>query len=349
MKVSHTKNSKSSQELQTAWQWRKERGLLSELEAIRVFHGPGEGSGELSRIAIDRFGDQFWVTEWTAGEKDASGSSIKKVLPELELFFKEIGARSAVALFRPEKGTPDEPQTLFGKAADGRFQVQEDSLNFRIQLLGTRHPGLFLDHLPLRRWLKARMKGLRVLNTFSYTGSLSVAAGVGGAEHVTTLDLSNPTLAWAKENWEANSLSLDRARFISGDYFEWLPRLKRSGEKYDCVILDPPSFSRGNKGTFSTSKDLRRLHAAALDVLNPGGYLVTSINSANVPREKFESEVFTAAREMKLDAQVLHRIDLPETFPTKLSNPEQRYLKGLILRISSGSVSSNVSRSRDMG
>jgi len=340
------KNSKNLQELRAAWAWRKERGVLSDLEAIRVFHGPGEGSGELSRIAIDRLGEHFWVTEWTAGDKDSSGSSIKKVQLELEAFFKEIEARSAVALFRPEKGIPDEPVTLFGKAPEGRFEIQEEGVRFRIQLLGARHPGLFLDHLPLRRWLRARMKGLRVLNTFSYTASLSVAAGLGGAEHVTTLDLSNPILSWAKENWELNGLSQERARFISGDYFEWLPRLKRAGERYDCVILDPPSFSRGNKGTFSTSKDLRKLHAAAFDVLSPNGYLVTSINSANVAREKFESEVFAAARESQLELQVLHRIDLPETFPTRLGNPEQRYLKGLILRISSGSGSSNVSRSR---
>ncbi len=343
------KTSKPIQELRSAWQWRKERGLLSELEAMRVFHGPGEGSGDLSRIAIDRFGEHFWVTEWTVGEKESSASSIKKVLLDLELFFKEIGARSAVALFRPEKGTPDEPQILFGQAPQGRFEVQEEKMKIRIQLLGTRHPGLFLDHLPLRRWLRARMKGLRVLNTFSYTGSLSVAAGLGGAAHVTTLDLSNPTLTWAKENWEANVLSQDSARFISGDYFEWLPRLKRSGERYDCVILDPPSFSRGSKGTFSTSKDLRKLHAAALDVLNPGGYLVTSINSANVSREKFEGDVFETARESKIDLQILNRIDLPETFPTRLGSRDQRYLKGLILRISSGGESSNVNRSRDMG
>jgi 23S rRNA (cytosine1962-C5)-methyltransferase len=351
------KNSKVTQELRAAWKWRKEQGLLSELQALRVFHGPGEGSGELSRIAIDRFegrfegrsGAHFWVTEWTTGEKDSAASSIKKVRSELEEFFKEIGAKSAVALYRPEKGTPDEPQILYGSAPESRFEVLEEDMKVRIQLLGTRHPGLFLDHLPLRQWLKARMKGLKVLNTFSYTGSLSVAAGLGGASHVTTLDLSNPTLAWAKENWEANSLPQDGARFISGDYFEWLPRLKRSGERYDCVILDPPSFSRGNKGTFSTSKDLRRLHAAAFDVMSPNGYLVTSINSANVPRDKFEAEVFAAARESGIECQVLHRIDLPETFPTRLGNPEQRYLKGFILRISSGSVSSNVSRSRDIG
>jgi 23S rRNA (cytosine1962-C5)-methyltransferase len=346
------------QELRSAWQWRKERGVLSDLEAVRIFHGAGEGSGDLSRIAIDRFGEHFWVTEWTAGDKaeakaganvGSTNSSIQRVRPELEAFFKEVGAKSAVALFRPEKGLPEEPQTIYGSAPEARFEVQEEGLRVRIQLLGARHPGLFLDHLPLRRWLKSRMKDLRVLNTFSYTGSLSVAAGLGGASHVTTLDLSNPILAWAKENWEVNGLSQDRARFISGDYFEWLPRLKRSGESYDCVILDPPSFSRGSKGTFSTSKDLRKLHGAALDVLAPGGYLVTSINSANVPREKFEAEVLAVARERKIEFQVLHRIDLPETFPTRLANPEQRYLKGLILRISSGNGSSKVSRSRDMG
>src|SRR6202041_44691 len=142
-----------------------------------------------------------------------------------------------------------------------------------------KHPGLFLDHAPLRAWLKENSKGLNVLNTFAYTGSLSVAAGVGGAKKVTTLDLSRPTLEWARENWELNRLAEKNSDFIFGDYFEWIPRLAKKNQLFDCVILDPPSFSRGKKGGFSTTKDLRTLHELALDCVAPEGVLVTSINS----------------------------------------------------------------------
>ncbi|MCM2323416.1 MAG: class I SAM-dependent methyltransferase, partial [Oligoflexia bacterium] len=196
----------------------------------------------------------------------------------------------------------------------------------------TRHPGLFLDHAPLRQWLRRRARDWRVLNTFAYTGSLSVAAGAGGARQVTTLDLARPAIQWAEENWRLNGFSDERARFIAGDVFEWLPRLKREGQTFDCVILDPPSFSHGKKGNFSTSKDLPRLHALALELLAPGGTLVTSINSAQVSWARFERDVAEAARERRRELEVLAQIDLPETFPTRLGAAQDRYLKGWILR-----------------
>ena len=171
------------------------------------------------------------------------------------------------------------------------------------------------------------------MNTFAYTGSLSVAAGLGGAAHVTTLDLSKSVVGWAEENWKLNKLSSDRARFLAGDVFEWLPRFKREGRKFDCVILDPPSFSRGVKGNFSTSKDLKKLHLMALEVLGGEGILISSINSANVPWARFESEVLSAARERGLGFELLQRIDLPDTFPTPFEKPDERYLKGWILRL----------------
>jgi 23S rRNA (cytosine1962-C5)-methyltransferase len=177
-----------------------------------------------------------------------------------------------------------------------------------------------------------RARGWKVLNTFAYTGSLSVAAGLGGAEHVTTLDLSKPTVRWAQDNWELNGLAADRGRFISGDVFEWLPRLGREGRLFDAIILDPPSFSRGNKGSFSTSKDLTMLHRLAMELLAERGTLITSINSANVSWAQYEKDVLSAARELGHEYEVLSRIDLPETFPTPLSQPQARYLKGWILR-----------------
>jgi 23S rRNA G2069 N7-methylase RlmK/C1962 C5-methylase RlmI len=342
-------------ELQSAWDRRQERGLLAELGSLRVFHGPGEGSGPLANVSIDRFfvSDtvaHYWVTEW----ESERGARQPFPLAVIRDFLASRGAVSAIALLRPEKGIPAEPRSILGTPPEGRFLALEAGIAFRIQLLGARHPGLFLDHFPLRRWLRARSKGLEVLNTFSYTGSLSVAAGLGGAKQVTTLDLSGATTAWAEENWLANGLALERARFIAGDYFEWLPRLKREGRRFDLVITDPPSFSRSKRGMFSTSnsKDLRKLHAAAFSVLNPGGVLVTSINSANVSWERYADEVLAAATEAGLasaDLEVLSRIDLPETFPTRLRNflarDEERYLKGWILRISSGSGASKTSRS----
>jgi 23S rRNA (cytosine1962-C5)-methyltransferase len=322
-----------SKELDAAWQRRQEKGLFADTQALRVFHGPGEGSGILRSFAIDRFGEHYWVTRWEdAAAKEESAEA--KVLAVIAEFLGSRGAASVVWLGRPEKGVPALPKVLLGKAPDDRFEVQENGARYWIRLLDTRHPGLFLDHAPLRRWLAGRARGWRVLNTFAYTGSLSVACGLGGAAQVTTLDLSKPTIQWAQDNWQLNGLDPSSARFIAGDVFEWLPRLRREGQVFDCVILDPPSFSRGKKATFSTAKDLKRLHELALDLLPESGWLVTSINSANVSWSKYEADVLHAAREKRIELRVARKIEQPESFPARPGSPETGYLKGWVFKAS---------------
>ena len=291
-------------------------------QATRIWHGPGEASREgslgLKSFAIDLFEEHAWVTHWGT-EEEVGG------LEEVQKFLLAKGIFSAVILHRPEKGLPKESQVLFGAPPVGRIEVRENGMRFWVQLLGTRHAGLFLDHAPLRDWLKRNTQGLRILNTFSYTGSLSVAAGVGGASEVLNLDLSKPALVWAKENWELNGLPTKSLETVSGDVFEWLPRFYKQGRKFDCVILDPPSFSRGKRGSFSTSKDLVKLHRLALDLLVDGGILVTSINSSNISVEKFRGDINTALNGKKV--KILHRIELPPTFPN------DDYLKGFCFRV----------------
>ena len=317
-------------ELKRAWNWREKRGLFEKTEAIRVFHGPGEALHALHKVAIDRFGDHYWVTQW---ESSTQYENFQETLEKIIEFYKEKKAASLVILRRPEKGAlPTEPEVLYGEPPLERWVVKENGSQFWIEFLKGRHPGLFLDHQPLRDWLERSCDGLRVFNTFAYTGSLSVAARRGGAEHVTTLDLSKASIQWAKENMALNGFEGESNRWIAGDVFDWLPRLKREGAKFDCVILDPPSFSHGKKSNFSTQKDLVRLHGLAMDLLSDHGILITSINSANVSREKFQADVLAAAHSKKMTFTVEVQIDLPETFPTFLEDSSARYLKGWILR-----------------
>ena len=308
--------------------------LFERSDTFRVFHGPGEGTGDFRGIAVDRFRDHFWVTEWE-GDSPQRHSAKSSVLEQVVSFLKEKRASSVVGLSRPKQGTAPEAKVLSGVAPGERFKVREGRCEFLIQLEKTRHPGLFLDHEPLRKWLSEHCRGMRVLNTFAYTGSLSVAAGIGEAKEVLTLDLSKSSISWAKENLAINGLVGARYPLIAGDVFDWLPKFIRSKEKFDCVILDPPSFARGKSGDFSTLKDLEKLHGLAMDLLTPKGILITSINSANVAKKKFEEEVLSAARKRKMTFQVMAQVDLPETFPTVMGQSPLRYLKGWILRRSS--------------
>jgi 23S rRNA G2069 N7-methylase RlmK/C1962 C5-methylase RlmI len=319
-------------ELDAAWLRREKAGELARLSALRIFHGAGDSRELLRCIAIDRFGAFAWITEWE-GDNRIDPKLLRGTLTD---FLKAKGFESAVALWRPDpsKGIPDEPEVLFGVVPEEAVQVREGALQFWVRLSGVRHPGLFLDHEPLRRWLTTHAQGWSVLNLFAYTGSLSVACGCAGARSVTTLDLSKPTIEWARENGELNGLGADRMDYIYGDTFEWLQKFAKKQKRFDCVILDPPSFSRDKKGgSFSTSRDLTRLHEGVFAVLEPGGLVISSINSANVPIEKYEQDLVLAAKKTDRHFQVLHRFDLPETFPTRLGgSKEQRYLKGFILR-----------------
>jgi len=305
-------------DLETAWAKRAGE------PTVRVFHGPGESKGPLARLAIERFGAHYWVYEWETEGADQA-SDLRPSLDLVTSFLRDRGAESAVYLSRPVGQTPaPSPEVLFGSPPE-HFDATEDGAKFRIRFRNTRHPGLFLDHRPLRQWLAREIGTRTALNTFAYTGSLSVASAIGGAARVVTLDLSKPTVQWAKENWDLNGLEASRGDFIFGDVFEWLPKLAKRGDRFGAVILDPPSFSRGTKGTFSTAKDLARLHELALGVLDRRGLLVTSINSAKVRHERYRDEVEAAGRAAKRRLREVAKLGAPRE-----SFPGAGYLKGWI-------------------
>ena len=313
--------------LTTAFQLRESLGALRDSEALRMFYGPGESTDSvLSQLAIDVFSDQTWITQWAPVSEALMRDVVKVIrqrLPER--------SRGIVLMDRSKVASEADSVPLDGEVREGRFVVKEFGIPYLVQMKNTKHPGLFLDHAPLRRWLTRTQANKRVLNLFSYTGALSVAAGAGGASSVTTLDLSKPTIEWARESWENAALAGSTGDFIYGDVFDWLPRLKKKGLEYDTILCDPPSFSRTKTGAFSTGKDLARLHGLILPLLAKNGILVTSINSENISERAFLGDIEAAAQQAGTRLQWLGRVDLPETFPTPLDS-KQRYLKGFYLR-----------------
>lgn len=308
-------------ELKSAFEWRKKLGLLENTEALRIFYDP-------ATIAIDLFQEHAWITQW--------GNLRAFILPDAINFLKELTPwdkkiQSCVLMDRSQVASDKDVQTLWGTPPTGKYSAQENGVPYLVQMDHGKHPGLFLDHAPLRVWLKETQNKKRVLNLFSYTGSLSVAAAHGGAEHVTTLDLSKSTIEWAEANWKNAGHSPDSARFIYGDVFEWLPKFIKKGEQFDTILCDPPSFSRSKNGVFSTNKDSQRLHELILPLLKVGGVLVTSINSENYPEQSFLKDIHYASEKTNSHLQVLRRIDLPESFSTSTKNLNERYLKGFYL------------------
>ena len=139
--------------------WERRESLRKSSQAYRIFHGPGEGAGWLARIAIDRFAESYWITDW----ESAPAAGLKTIAE----FLLERGAHAAVVQTREAKGEGrlGLPRCLAGEArgAAGGSGV----LKFWVQVAGVKHPGLFLDHARLREWLVQHARGLRVLNLFA--------------------------------------------------------------------------------------------------------------------------------------------------------------------------------------
>ena len=311
--------------LTRAVNYRKSFSYFENTETLRIFYGPGESDHPSFRqIAIDQFKDHFWITTWKEIPKNVLDSVVKTIQ---KLFPKVVGI---VWMDRSEVASDAISKCVFGTASAEKFVVTEFGVPYLVQMEGTKHPGIFLDHADLRSWLLKTQSQKNVLNLFSYTGSLSVAAAKGGAKKVTTLDLSKATIDWAKENWKAAELKPELADFIYGDTFEWLPKFRKRAEQFDTILCDPPSFSRSKNGVFSTSKDSSKLHELIFPILKPGGILVTSINSENYSERNFLKDIENAAMLTQTMIRVLKRVDLPETFPTGVDLNE-RYLKGFYI------------------
>ena len=165
--------------------------------------------------------------------------------------------------------------------------VEENGLRFRLDFAAGYSAGLFIDQRANREAVR-RAGGRRLLNTFAYTCSFSVAAAAAGATTV-SVDLSKKSLDRGREHFALNDLDPAVHQFIADDVLDVLPRLARRGEKFDTIILDPPTFSRGNQGRrFQIEDDLESLLVAALEVATPRARILLSSNCARLDPSALE-------------------------------------------------------------
>jgi 23S rRNA (cytosine1962-C5)-methyltransferase len=226
------------------------------------------------------------------------------------------------------------PGLVAGRAPTGPVRVRERGILFEVLPLDGPDVGLYADMRAVRAWLEPSWGGTRVLNTFAYTGAFSVAAAMHGASEVTTVDLSQKVLDRAEANFVANSLDPSQHSFVASDTFKALDRFRRTGERFDRVILDPPSFSRSDAGVWSASRDYPRLVAAAARVTDPGGWIVAASNQGEVSPKQFAGFVADGLRKAGRSAQLLVSLSQAPDFPAATSFPEGRYLKVHVLRLS---------------
>lgn len=166
---------------------------------------------------------------------------------------------------------------LLGSAPDR--SVREHGVRYAVDLTMNRDASLYLDTRNLRRWAIEHLDGKTVLNTFAYTGSLGVAAMAGGAARVVQLDLNRRFLNVAKTSYTLNGFPINKADFQTGDFWPAINRMKRAGERFDCVFVDPPIFAATAGGVVDLARNYTKVINKVRPLINDGGMLV-AINNA---------------------------------------------------------------------
>lgn len=304
---------------------RSDHADLGDTTAFRLVNGEGDG---LPGLTVDRYNDHLMVQLYTAAwtpHLPLLVSALQQVLAPAGIYekFRPQQTRELAAAGDAKKYS----RLLAGAAAPGRLRGRENGLDFLVELEAGLNTGLFLDQRRNRRDLMGRAQGKRFLNLFAYTGAFSVAAAAAGAERVVSVDASAPYLEWAKENFGVNRLNPKRHGFVVGDCFAVLGEMGRRQERFDIILMDPPSFSTTAKSRFTTRQGTAELVTAALPLLDPGGLLITSSNHQKIDLADYLKELRRGALQAGCELRVIRTASQPEDFPYPVTFPEGRYLK----------------------
>ncbi|VSF05569.1 putative SAM-dependent methyltransferase [Streptococcus pneumoniae] len=291
--------------------------------AYRLFNQEGDGFGGLT---VDLYGDYAvfsWYNSYVYQIRQTISEAFRQVFPEV------LGAYEKIRF----KGLDYESAHVYGQEAPAFFTVLENGVLYQVFMNDGLMTGIFLDQHEVRGSLVDGLAmGKSLLNMFSYTAAFSVAAAMGGASHTTSVDLAKRSRKLSQAHFQANGLSTDEHRFIVMDVFEYFKYAKRKDLTYDVIVLDPPSFARNKKQTFSVAKDYHKLISQSLEILNPGGIIIASTNAANVSRQKFTEQIDKGFAGRSY--QILNKYGLPADFAYNKKDESSNYLKVISMKVS---------------
>ena len=299
--------------LERRWALGRSAGSARETTAFRLVNEDGDA---LPRLAVDVYGG--WLVAQLYGDDGpwADPARRDRVLDALAALgfdgvYLKVRPRQANVLVdtRREDLAPALP--VRGAAAPDPLGVVEEGMPLLVRLGDGLSTGVFLDQRANRLRVRELAAGARVANLFAYTCGFTVAAAMGGARATVSVDASIAALERGRANL-AHAGLLDRGEhaFVADDAFAWLARAARKGERFDLVILDPPSYSTTKKGRFVADSDYADLAAQALTILAPGGKLLACTNHRGISPSRFRRILFDAGRAAKRDVTRVR--DMPE-------------------------------------
>ncbi len=223
---------------------------------------------------------------------------------------------------------------VWGEKTPEDFYVLENRVKYNIDFEDGNMVGIFLDQRDVRKFLTGKFsENKTVLNTFSYTGAFSIACLAGNAQKTTSVDLAKRSLEWTKSNIKVNDFDVDQQDVIVEDVFNYFNYANRKKLKFDIIILDPPSFARSKKRTFSVLKNYTELIESILPLVNENGYIIASSNNSQLTSQNFKRMITRALKnnDIEYNFQKLYR--LPEDFKVMGGFPEGNYLKVFVVKV----------------
>jgi len=287
----------------------------AETEAYRLFNGFYEG---LPGLVLDRYGHA--LVAFNHGEPGAFQAVIDEIS---HWILQNLDDMESVLL--KERQHPDERMKngilMAGKTLPE--SITEFGVNYALDLQMNQDASFYLDTRNLRRWLFDHMSGLRVLNTFAYTGSLGVAAGAGGAKLVVQSDIKGNFLAIAQQSWTLNALPDQKCEILEGDFFRVTGRMRNKNRLFDAVIIDPPYFSQTNAGKVDLQQETTRLINKVRPLVAHEGWLVVINNALFLSGADFMDELMDLCQSpyLEFDQVIPVPTDITGTTDTIIDPP----------------------------
>ncbi len=296
-------------------------------DAYRLIHAEGDG---LPGVVVDRFADILVVQIHTAGMERLRSQLLEALMQETDV--RGILLRNDSTSRRREGLEIEAPIVVAGEVPE-QVMIRENSLRFLVDPWQGQKTGFFLDQRDKRSSLRKYTPGKRVLNCFSYTGGFSVYAALTSPDtRVTSVDVSAPAMEAAHQHFELNGLDPERHEFLVADVFDYLEGARDGGELFDVVVLDPPAFAKTRDARSQALKAYRRLNTLGMQVLRPGGILLTCSCSGVVGLDDLLGALSQSSQRLHRSVQLLETYTHGVDHPINLAMPETVYLKAIFCR-----------------
>ena len=304
----------------------------ADTNAYRLLHGEGD---RMPGLVIDRYGSVAVLRT----DGDAAAAIFERHAAEFERQLRAFGIETllhrAVGTNRRQAGreqahSAGAPVVVFGPEVTESVQVQEHGMPFASDLLRGQKTGSFLDQRDNRRRVRDLAQGRRVLNLFSYAGGFSAAAALGGATHVTSVDIAHDAHRTAHASFKLAGLDPAAHSFVTADAFQWLDDAANAEKRFDLIVSDPPSFAPNEKSVPKAQAAYKRLHRACARLLADDGLFCAASCSSHVDAKMFLGTLDDNTLEQR-PLRVLEQHGAPSDHPVLAAFPEGAYLKFMVL------------------